>query len=96
MATVDFTFQSIINVISQVMFDGNTTIGGLAIMMAVSFIMMAILANVKAPLQYSLVPMFILAIIFGAMGIMDTTVSFLVVILSAVLIAATARRTIGD
>ena len=93
---VDFSFINIVNVISQELFGGNTTVGGLVIMMAVSFLMMAVLANIKAPMQYSLAPMIILSIIFAAMGIMNTTVSFLIVIVCAVLIAATARRTIGD
>ena len=93
---VDFSFLNIINVISAEMFGGNTTVGGLVIMMVVAFIMIAILASVKAPMQYALVPMIILSVIFAAMGIMNTTVSFLIIIVSAVLIAATARRTIGD
>lgn len=93
---VDFSFINIVNVISQELFGGNTTVGGLVIMLAVTFIMMAALANMKAPIQYSLAPMIIMSIIFAAMGIMNTTVSFLIVIVCAVLIAATARRTIGD
>lgn len=93
---VDFSFVNIVNVISSELFGGNTTVGGLVIMLAVSFLMMAVLANMKAPIQYSLAPMIIMSIIFAAMGIMNTTVSFLIVIVCAVLIAATARRTIGD
>lgn len=94
--SVDFSLVNIINVISAEFFGGNTTIGGLAIMLAVTFIMMAALANMKAPIQYSLAPMIIMSIIFAAMGIMNTTVSFLIIIICAVLIAATARRVIGD
>ena len=92
---VDFTFTNIINVIGQTLFGGNTTIAGLVIMLVVVFIMMAILANLKAPMQYSLAPMIILSIIFTSMGIMDTNVSFIIIIFSAVLIAATSRRIVG-
>lgn len=92
---VDFSFINIVNVISQELFGGNTTVGGLVIMMAVSFLMMAVLANIKAPMQYSLAPMIILSIIFAAMGIMDTTVSFIVIIVCAVIIATTARKLVG-
>lgn len=92
---VDFTFTNIINVIAQTVFAGNTTIAGLAIMLLVAFVMMAILANIKAPVQYSLVPIIILAIIFAAMGIMDTTVSFIVIIISAIVVATGARDLVG-
>lgn len=92
---VDFSFANIVYVISQELFGGNTTVGGLVIMMAVSFIMMAILANLKAPMQYALAPMIILSIIFGAMGIMDTTVSFIVIIVCGVIVATSARRLVG-
>ena len=93
---VDFSFINIVNIISASIFGGNTTVGGLVIMMVVAFIMMAFLASIKAPMQYALVPMIIMSVIFAALGIMNTTVSFLIIIISAVLIAATARRTIGD
>lgn len=93
---VDFSFINIVNVISAELFGGNTTVGGLVIMLGVAFIMMMFLAAVKAPIQYSLAPMILMSIIFAAMGIMNTTVSFLIIIVCAVLIAATARRTIGD
>ena len=92
---VDFSFINIVNIISQELFGGNTTVGGLVIMMAVSFLMMAVLANIKAPMQYSLAPMIILSIIFATMGIMDTTVSFIVIIVCAVIIATTARKLVG-
>ena len=93
---VDFSFINIVNIISNQIFGGNTTVGGLVIMMVVAFIMMAFLASIKAPMQYALVPMIIMSVIFAALGIMNATVSFLIIIISAVLIAATARRTIGD
>ena len=91
---VDFSFSNIIYVISE-FFGGNTTVGGLAVMMAVSLIIMAILANIKAPIQYSLAPMILLSIIFAAMGIMNTTVSFIIIIVCAVILASTARRLVG-
>ena len=92
---VDFSFLNIITVISQELFGGNTTVGGLVVMMAVTFIMIAFLASVKAPMQYALAPLIIMSIVFAAMGIMNTTVSFIIIIFSAILMAATARRVIG-
>ena len=90
---VDFSAINIIDVIAQELFGGNTTISGLVIMLAVTFVMMAILANIKAPAHYALVPMIILSIVFAAMGVLNYTVSFIIIIFSAVLIALAARRT---
>lgn len=89
---VDFNFLNIISVIGQEFFGGNTTIAGLVIMLVITFILIAILANIKAPMQYALAPMIIMSIIFAAMNIMDVTVSFIIIILCAVLMAASARR----
>ena len=95
MTGVDFTFSNIINVFAETMFGGNTTVAGLIIMCGVMFIGMAILASIKAPVQYGLVPAMMCAIIFAAMGIMDPTVSFLVIIISAVMVAMTARKMVS-
>lgn len=92
MMAVDFDFNNIISIVAQELFGGNTTVAGLVIMLAIVFICMAFLSTIKAPIQYSLVPMIIMAVIFATMGIMDPTVSFLIIILSAVLMAATARK----
>lgn len=92
---VAITFTTIINIIAQTFFDGSTTIAGLAIMLAAFFVMLVILANVKAPPIYSLVPMIILSVVFTAYGVMDTTVSFLIIILSAIMTAVVARKTVG-
>lgn len=92
---VDFSFINIVNVISQELFGGNTTVGGLVIMLAVAFLMMAVLANIKAPVQYSLVPVIILAIVFAALNIMDMTVSFVIIIISAVIVATGVRNMIS-
>lgn len=90
--TVDFTVSGVIDVLSQSFFEGNTTLAGLAIMLVLFFIMIVILANVNAPVQYSLVPIMLLAVFFSYIGVMDTTVSFVIIILSVIMIALTARR----
>lgn len=89
--TVDFSVTGIIDILSQSFFGGNSTLTGLAIMLAVFFVMVVILATVKAPVTYSLAPMMILSVFFSYLGIIDTTISFLIIIVSVVLIAMTAR-----
>ena len=89
---VDFTFTNIINIIANEFFMGNTTITALALMLAASLIVMMILASIKAPVSFALAPMIILSIIFNAMGMMDTTVSFVIIILSAIMMATQTRK----
>lgn len=89
---VDFTFTNIINIIANEFFMGNTTITALALMLAASLILMMILSSIKAPVTYALAPMIIMSIIFNAMGMMDSTVSFIIIILSAIVMAASTRR----
>lgn len=88
---VDLSLVSIIDIIAQSFFGGSSTLAGLVIMLAVFFVMIVILGNLKAPITYSLVPMMILAIVFTYVGVMDTTVSFMIIIVSVVLIAITTR-----
>lgn len=90
-----FSFATIVGVIGQGFFDGSSSLAGLAIMAALFFVMVAFLANVRAPVTYALVPMMLLAIMFAALGIVDTTVSFLIIIICAVLVALTARNLVG-
>ena len=93
---VDFTLESIIGVIAQTFCGGSMTLAGILVMMAVMFVMIVILANVKAPITYALVPMMMLDIVFGLLGIIDTTVSFVIIILCAVMVAKEAHKMITD
>lgn len=93
---VDFTLESIIGVIAQTFCGGSMTLAGILVMMAAMFVMIVILANVKAPITYALVPMMMLDIVFGVLGIIDTTVSFIIIILCAVMVAKEAHKMITD
>ena len=66
------------------------------VILAVLFIMIMILANLRAPVTYALVPMIMLDIVFAMLGIIDSTVSFIIVVISAVLIAKQAQHMIGS
>lgn len=91
MMGVDFTIQNIMSILANTFFQGNMDIAGLSIMLVTFFIMVVILANVKAPPLYAVVPMIPLAVMFTALGIMDATLSFFVIIVTAVVIAVMAR-----
>lgn len=89
---VDFSFMSILDVLSQSFFDGDMMMTGLVVMLGLFFVMVAILGAIDVPITYSLVPMMILAIVFSYIGILDTTVSFLIIIVSVVMIAIFGRN----
>lgn len=92
---VDFTLQGIIDVIAVTLCGGSTVIAGLLVMMAAFLILLVVFASVRAPIHYALVPMMILNIIFTAMGIVSATVSFIIIILCAVLMAKQVRDLVG-
>lgn len=91
MTMVDFTIEGIIGVVAQTFCGGSTVIAGLLVMVAAFFVITVIFAAMKAPLQYALVPMILLDIVFTAMGIINTTLSFIIIIVCAVLMAKQIR-----
>lgn len=93
--TVDFTIQGIIDVVAQTLCGGSTQIAGLLIMMTIFFGMFAIFAVAKAPMQYAVAPMLIVDIVFTALGIVNTTVSFLIIVVCAVMMARQVREIVG-
>lgn len=92
---VDFTIQGIIDIIGQTLCGGSTQLAGLLVMVAVFFVMLVIFASVKAPISYALAPMMIVDLIFGALGIIDATISMFIIIICAVLMAKSARDLVG-
>lgn len=89
--SVDFSIQSVVDVVANSLCGGSTVIAGLLIMLGVYLAILAIFAAVKAPLEYSLVPLMIVDIAFAAMGVIDYTLSMLVLIITAVLVAGRVR-----
>ena len=92
---VDFTLMGIIEVLAQTFCGGSTQIAGLLVMMAVFLGMLVIFALVQAPMQYAVAPLIIVDIIFTALGIVNTTVSFIILIICAVMMARQVRDIVG-
>lgn len=92
---VDLSLTSLIDVLAWSFFDGNASVAGLVVLCVVLFISVAFFAAVKAPVSYALVPAMLVAIVFTAFGILDTTISFIIIILCAVLIASQAKILAG-
>lgn len=87
------TFTNIIDMIAENFFAGSTTMAGLAVMLAAWAICAVICINMRAPPTYSVVPMIPISIFFAAFGILNETITLLIVIVSAALVATEMRRT---
>lgn len=86
------TFSGIVDLIATNLFGGSTTLAGLAMMLAAWAVCAVIVMNMKAPPAYSVVPMIPLAVFFAAYGILNESITILIVIVSAALVAAEMKK----
>lgn len=86
------SFQQIVDLIANNLFGGSTTLAALAMMLAAWAVCAIIIMNIKAPPAYSVVPMIPISIFFSAYGILNETVTILIVIISAALVAFEFKR----
>lgn len=95
MAALGFNADTIIGVIGTTFFNGSTTLAGLAVMIVIWVMIVAVLANLKAPISYSLVPMIPVAIIFAGMNIISVDVSMIIILVCGVMTAVNIRNMMG-
>lgn len=86
------TFDNIIDLIATNIFGGSTTLAGLAMMLVAWAICAVICINMKAPPTYSVVPLIPIAIFFAAYGVMNESITILIVIVAAAMVAAEMKR----
>lgn len=86
------TFDNVVAVLADSFFGGDTNVASLAIMLAVFLVFVVILANVKAPPVYALVPLIPLALMFAALGVLSVNLSMLIIVLASVFTAMEARN----
>lgn len=96
MSHVDLSVNTVIELIAQGFFNGDIQLAGLAILAVTLVLVAVIMASIKAPMEYSLLPAMVLTALFATMGIINTTLSFLIIILAAVPLASRARALVGD
>lgn len=89
---MELTFQNIIDLIATNVFDGSTTLAGLAILLALWAICVVLVAAMKASPAYSVVPLIPLSIFFAAYGLLNTSVMVIIVLVSSVLVAAEFKK----
>lgn len=86
-----FTLSELINIVAQTVFDGSTTLAGLTIMVMAWLVFVVILANMKAPISYSLVPMIPISLIFAGFNIISVDISMIIILVCSVFSAVAFR-----
>lgn len=89
---MDLSFTSQVDFIAQYFFSGSTTLAGLAMLLGLWIVTVVVLINLKASPAYSVVPMIPGCIFFSAYGILNESIALLIMIVSAVIIAAEFKR----
>ncbi len=87
--------NEIINILSQTFFDGSTTLAGIALIVTAWFVTLAILANLKAPAEYSVVPMIPISIFFMSYNILSTDVAMIIILISCIITANGLRKIVS-
>ena len=91
---MDITFQNIIDLIANNLFGGSTTLAGLAIMMAIWAVCAVICLSMRAPPVYTVVPLIPIAIFFDAYGLLNNTITIIIILVSSVIVAAEFKRVV--
>lgn len=88
------SLDNFIAVLTQTVFGGSGTLCGIAMLLGAWIIFLVILANIKAPILYSIVPLIPLCIFFNSLGILNTDVMMITVLLCSVVVATELKRTV--
>lgn len=91
---MDITFDNIINLIANNMFEGSTTLAGLAIMLGIWAVCAVICLSMKAPPVYTVVPLIPISIFFTAYGLLNNTIMIIIVLVSSVIVAAEFKKVV--
>lgn len=92
-----FSIEYLIKQIANTFFGGSTSLAGLAMIVICWLLIIAVLANLGAPIAYSVAPMIPVVIVFAAMGIISTDITMIVIIVCAVFSAMAVRNIVqGD
>lgn len=91
---MDLSFNSIIDWIASSFFDGSATLAGLAILIGAWAVAAVICLNFKASPAYSVVPMIPICIFLAAYGVVNETISMIIVLVASVLVASEFKRVV--
>lgn len=91
---MEFTFQNLIDLLANNLFGGSSTLAGLALMLAMWAVFAIICLAMRAPPVYTIVPLIPISIFFAAYGLLNQTIMIIIVLVSAVLVAAEFKKVV--
>lgn len=91
---MEFTFDNMIDLVANNIFAGSTTLAGLAIMLAIWAVCAVICLAMKAPPVYTIVPLIPISIFFTAYGLLNYTITIVIILVSSALVAAEFKKTV--
>lgn len=88
------TFNNIIDLVADNLFNGSTTTAALVILVAMWAICAVICINAKASPAWSIVPLIPLSLIFVGMNLLSPTIMIIIVIVSGAIVAAEFKKVV--
>ena len=92
---MEFTFQNLVDLIANNVFGGSSVLAGLALMLAMWAVFAVICLAMKAPPVYTVVPLIPISIFFTAYGLINETITIIIVLVSSVLVAAEFKKVVN-
>lgn len=91
---MELTFDSIITWLANSFFGGSSTLAGLAVLIGAWAVAAVICLNFKASPAYSIVPMIPICIFMAGYGVLNETVTVMIILVSSVLVAAEFKKVV--
>lgn len=91
---MDLTFSTIIDWLANTFFGGSTSLAGLGVLVAAWAVAAVICLNFRASPAYSVVPMIPICIFLTGYGILNETVSVMIILVSSVLVASEFKKVV--
>lgn len=91
---MDLNFTTILEWLAKTFFSGSTTLAGTAILVAGWAVAAVICLNFKASPAYSVVPMIPICIFLTGYGVLNETVSVMIILVSSVLVASEFKKVV--
>ena len=92
---MEFTFQNLVDLIANNVFGGSSVLAGLALMLAMWAVFAVICLAMRAPPVYTVVPLIPISIFFTAYGLINETITIIIVLVSSVLVAAEFKKVVN-
>lgn len=91
---MDLNFTSILEWLANSFFGGSTTLAGLGVLVAAWAVAAVICLNYRASPAYSVVPMIPICVFLTGYGVLNETVSVMIILVSSVLVAAEFKKVV--